>query len=241
MRRLSGDRGSPFTLVIASRIARTSLNWLDDQSYWCQGRRGVNRRSRSRRRAGAARTRAAGPAAGRFGVCARLAETTLHRRPNARCRGDIHGAARHEVRHLPRPVPQRRREPHARDEPRHGADRVAGPPRLRRGVDRRAPLRGLGADRLARGLHRRRRRAHAPHHAGLRGHEPPLPPPADGRPALRAARPHDARPRHARHRPRRSRLRRLHDGHRAGDPARPHGRVARRDHAAPPVRRSRSR
>ena len=74
------------------------------------------------------------------------------------------------------------------------------------------------------------------HHAGLRGDEPALPPPAHGGPALRAARPHDARPRHARLRPRRARLRRVHDGHRAGDPAPAHGRVARRDHAAAPVR-----
>src|SRR6185312_13256118 len=66
-----------------------------------------------------------------------------------------YGPPRHEVRHLPRPVPSRRREPHSGHLPRRGTARMARLARLRRGLDRRAPLRRLGADRAAGTDHRR--------------------------------------------------------------------------------------
>ena len=90
---------------------------------------------------------------------------------------------------------------------------------LRRGLDRRAPFRGLGDHRLAGGVHRRRDRAHALHQAGLGRDQPALSPSADGREPLGAARPHVARPRHAGLRPGRAAVGRLHDGHRPSSSA----------------------
>ena len=119
---------------------------------------------------------------------------------------------------------------------RHGADRMDRRAGLRRGLDRRASFGRLGDHRLAGGLHRRRHRAHALHPARLGRDQPALSPSADGGEPLRAARPHVARPHHAGLRPGRAAVGRLHDGHRPLDPARPHGGVARRHHAAAEVR-----
>src|SRR6185437_268982 len=67
------------------------------------------------------------------------------------CSGGVaHGPARHEFRHLSRTLPSGRREPDTGAGARRRADRVARPPRLRRGMDRRAPFRRLGADRRPR-------------------------------------------------------------------------------------------
>ena len=57
------------------------------------------------------------------------------------------------------------------------------------------------------------------HHAGLRRHQPAVPPPAAGGAALRAARSHDARPGDAGLRARCAGVGRLHDGHRGGTAA----------------------
>ena len=94
------------------------------------------------------------------------------------------------------------------------ADRASRPARLRRGLDRRAPLRRLGDHRLAGADHRRGSRAHPAHPARHRGHQPALSPPVPGGAALRAARPHDARPGHAGLRAGRAGLGRLHARHR---------------------------
>ena len=64
------------------------------------------------------------------------------------------------VRHLPRPFPSGRREPDPGHGARHGAGRMDRRAGLRRGLDRRAPFRRLGDDRVAGGLHRRADRAH---------------------------------------------------------------------------------
>ncbi len=64
--------------------------------------------------------------------------------------------------------------------------------------------------------------------------------PLHGGPALRAARPHDARPRHARLRARRADVGCLHAGHRGRHPAPAHDGGARRHHAPPRAARSRS-
>ena len=105
--------------------------------------------------------------------------------------------------------------------------------RLRRGLDRRAPLGGLRDHRLAGGVHRRGGRAHAPHQARHRRLVAAVPPPVHpGRPHPPARRA-DARPRDVRRRSRRAADRRVHDGHRPADAARPHARVAARDRAAP--------
>src|SRR5215212_8909122 len=55
----------------------------------------------------------------------------------------------HALWHLHGTVPPSRRESDARLRAEPGADPVVGPPRLRRGLDRRAPQRWLGDDRLA--------------------------------------------------------------------------------------------
>ena len=127
------------------------------------------------------------------------------------------------------------------DGARHGADRVDRRAGLRRGLDRRASFRRLGDHRLAGSLHRRRHRAHALHPPRLGRDQPALSPPADGGEPLRAARPHVARPHDAGLRSRRAAVRRLHDGHRALDPAAAHGRGARGHHGAARSARSRSR
>src|SRR2546426_4429610 len=95
-----------------------------------------------------------------------------------------HGPQGNEVRHLPGTVPPPRREPDARDEPRHGADRVARLARLRRGLGRRAPLGGVGADRLAPEPHPPPRPAPAPHHSPPGRGQPAPPPFLPGGPAL---------------------------------------------------------
>src|SRR5271170_7576453 len=65
------------------------------------------------------------------------------------------------ARRLPAAVPSTGRKPRRLPGPRPGADGMARPARLPRSLDRRAPLRRLGTDQLARAVHRRRLAAHA--------------------------------------------------------------------------------
>ena len=117
----------------------------------------------------------------------------------------------HALRHLHGAVPSRGREP----DPAH-----------RPGPGPRQHLDRLGYDeawigehhsaghrdhRLARDLHRRRRRAHPPHQARHRRDQRQLPQPAVGGRAGGAARPHDQGPLHARPRPGRPAERRRDD------------------------------
>ena len=135
-------------------------------------------------------------------------------------------------RHLPRPVPSRCRKPAAGARPRHGA---AGPSRsaqLSRGLGRRAPLGGLRDHRLPRDVHRRRRRAHAPHPPRHRCRLAALPQPLHGGRPPDAARLHDARTGHVRRRAGLARLRRRQDGARGQGPAAQARRIARRHHGA---------
>ena len=96
------------------------------------------------------------------------------------------------LRDLPGAVPQPAPGPDACAAPRPGAHRAARRPRVRGGVDRRAPLRWLGDHRRPDGVHRRRGATH-PRHPPRHGRGvAPLPPPAAAR------RPHHpARPPHA--------------------------------------------
>ena len=73
-------------------------------------------------------------------------------------RGALHGPT--ALRHLPGPLPPRRGEPDAGLAARPRARRAPRPARLRRGLDRRAPLGGQRDHRLPRDLHRGGRRAH---------------------------------------------------------------------------------
>lgn len=91
--------------------------------------------------------------------------------------------------------------------------------------------RPAGDDREPGAHDRGHRRAHAADPPRVRRHQPALSPSVHGGAAFRAARPHDPRSRHARLRPGRARLGRLHAGHRPGDAAPAHGRVARCHHA----------
>ena len=130
------------------------------------------------------------------------------------------------LRRVLRPVPPRRAEPDAGPRVRPRARRRPRPPRLRRGLVRRAPLGRLRDHRLPGDLHRRRRRAHEAHQARHRRRVAPLPPPlAGGRPAGPARPPHP-RPHDLRRRPGRAADRRLHHGHRPGRPAPDDGGVA---------------
>src|SRR5271170_2627342 len=57
------------------------------------------------------------------------------------------------ARRLPAAVPSDGRKPRRLPRPRPGADGMARPARLPRGLDRRTPFRRLGADQLAGALH----------------------------------------------------------------------------------------
>ena len=103
---------------------------------------------------------------------------------------------------------------------------------LPRGLDWRAPLGRLRDHRLPGDVHRRRRRAHAPHPPRHRRGVAALPQPVHRRRAPDAARLHDARAGHVRRRARLARLRRGQDGAQARGPAAQARRVARRHHGA---------
>ena len=124
--------------------------------------------------------------------------------------------------------------PHCRTGIRHGADGGPGPPRLRRGVVRRAPLRRLRADRLPRGVHRRGRRADQAHPSRHRRRVAAVPPSADGGRQVGAARPPDSGSGDVRHRAGCVAVRRVHDGHRSRRAAPDDAGVARRDPRAVP-------
>ena len=106
------------------------------------------------------------------------------------------------------------------------------PARLRRGVDRRAPLRRLRDHLVARGVHRDRGGTDEAHPARQRRQLAAVPPPAAARRPLRAARPPHARPRHARLRARPAHVRRAHARHPGRPTAAAHARGARSDHGA---------
>ena len=110
---------------------------------------------------------------------------------------------------------------------------MARPARLRRGVDRRAPLRRLRDHRQSRAVHRRRGGAHQAHQARNRRRLAALPQPDDGGRPPDAARPPDARARDVRRRPGTAAFGRHHARHRSAPAARHDGRGSRRDHPAP--------
>src|SRR5206468_8005650 len=90
-----------------------------------------------------------------------------------------HDPPAHELRYLHGPLPPHRRKPHPLPPARPRAHLPSRQPRLRRGLDRRAPLRRLGDHRQPRSLHRRRRRTHQEnpprHRRRLHPLSPPLP------------------------------------------------------------------
>ena len=124
------------------------------------------------------------------------------------------------------------RKPAAGPRSRHGAFGPSRPAELSRGLDRRASLGRLRDHRLPRAVHRRRRRAHAPHPPRHRRRLAALPQPVHRRRAPDAARLHDARPRHVRRRAGLARLRCGQDGAQGRGPAAQARRVARRHHGA---------
>ena len=95
---------------------------------------------------------------------------------------------------------------------------------------RRASLVGLGDDRLAGDVPRRRSTADAPHPTRHRCRQPPVPPPVQRRPAHGPARPHVERAGDVRVGPRRPPVRCPHARHRSDGAARPSGRGALGDH-----------
>src|SRR4051794_5550526 len=104
------------------------------------------------------------------------------------------------LRHLHGPLPPGGGEPDPRAPARPRARPAPRPARLRRGVDRRAPLGRQRDHRLARDLHRGRGRAHAPHQARHRRRLARLPQPAVGHRAHGPSRSPDPRARDARRR-----------------------------------------
>ena len=125
-----------------------------------------------------------------------------------------------------------RRQPHTVHRARQRAGRVARPARLRRGVDRRAPLRRLRDHRQSRAVHRRRGGAHQAHQARNRRRVAALPQPDDGGRPPDAARPPDTRARDVRRRSGAAAFGRHHARHRSAPAARHDGRGSRRDHSA---------
>ena len=145
----------------------------------------------------------------------------------------------HAVRILHDAGPPPRREPHAVLRPRPRPHRVRREPRLRRVLDRRAPLRGLGADPGAGPLHRRRRPTDQADPPGHRRGEPALSPPVRCRRAHRLPRPPHPRPAGLRRRPRRAAHRLRPVRARQQRPAADDGRVSRDHHEAVHRRRAR--
>ncbi len=136
------------------------------------------------------------------------------------------------IRYLPAADAQGRSRPDAGAAPRPRAHGMARPSRLPRGLDRRAPLGGLGAHRQPRGVHRRGRAADQPHQARHRRQLAALSPPDDpGRPDRDARSPHPWA-HDVRRGPGPAHLRRRHVGHRPQPPAAADGRVVRCHHAA---------
>ena len=114
------------------------------------------------------------------------------------------------LRNLHGPIPPGGREPDAGVGARPRPDRAPRQARLRRGVDRRAPLRRQRDHRLPRDLHRHRRGTHPTHQARHRRHQRRVPQPLHGRRARRVARPPHPRSFHARPRARLAAHRRDH-------------------------------
>ena len=165
----------------------------------------------------------------RWAIATIGAAETPQRRPRPHER---HERQVSEDRHLSRPLPSPAREPAAGHRPRHGAAGASRPAQLSRGLDRRAPLGRLRDHRLPGNVHRRRRRAHAPHPPRHRRRLAALPQPLHRRRPHDAARLHDARPRHVRRRAGLARLRCDQDGAQGRGPAAQARRVARRHHGA---------